>query len=106
MKRLSVTTLAVIALGLCVSSRAAQAATLTLAPGSDALLTNLFLLQGAGVSASDGGDPIAPVPYQSPSVGGATGSMSFTPVGSGDQADVRFSVSLFSDSDPYVLTGS
>ncbi len=95
-----------IAFGVSISAPAAEAATLTLAPGPAGYYTNLFLLQGGGVYASDGGNPIAPVPYEWPSAGaGQSGSMSLS-FGAGGEADVRFSVSLFSDENPYVRTGS
>jgi hypothetical protein len=57
------------------------------------------------VSDSTGGNPIPPGSYPGPAITSGVGSMSLTPV-AGDQADVRFTVSLFSDASPYVLTGS
>jgi hypothetical protein len=97
-----------LALWLVVPSRYSGAATLTLSPAASLYGTNNdIFLQGIGVVASAGGNPIPPS-YDTlgPAIGGATGSMTLTPVGAGDQFDVRFSLSLFSDANPYVLTGS
>jgi hypothetical protein len=110
--RRGLTTLALaVALGASLSPRTSGAYTLTLSPAASLYdAGNTFFLSGIGVGASVGESPIPPTSLYGglppPPIGTATGSMSLTPVGAGDQFDVRFSVSLFSDSDPYVLTGS
>src|SRR5215831_4351807 len=97
-----------LAIGVFVPLQASNASTLTLSPAASLYGTNNdFFLIGIGVHASDGSNPI-PFSYETfgPPIGGATGSMTLTPLGTGDQFDVRFSVSLFSDANPYVLIGS
>src|SRR5258705_7500688 len=95
-----------IALGISISSGSSHATTLTLSPAASLFDSgNVFFLQGLGVNASVGGNPIPPLSLYGPPIGVATGSMSLTPVGPGE-FDVRFSVSLFSDENPYLLTGS
>src|SRR5258706_13322224 len=102
----SLSVLVAIALVFSVSSRSSHATTLTLSPAASLLdAGNTFFLSGIGVRASDGANPIPSPPFYGPPIGSATGSMSLTPVGPGE-FDVRFSVSLFSDANPYVLTGS
>jgi hypothetical protein len=65
---------------------------------------NAIFLGTINVSAN--GVNLIPTSYPGPSITSGTGSMTLTPVGAGDEADVRFSVSLFSDSSPFVMTGS
>src|SRR5258705_721315 len=86
-----------VALVLCPLPRTSRSATLTLGQDAHSYFPNLFSLDGAGVSASDGSVPIAAIPYspQWPSIPASGGSMSLDYVGAGDQVQVRFSVSLF-----------
>jgi hypothetical protein len=97
--------LVALALGLCVSSRPSEAASLALASTWHFTFT-------VGVFASDGSSPI-PFPSIPPSYpdpvpateGLAGGTMSLDLVG-GQEADLSFSLSMFSDGQPYVATGS
>jgi hypothetical protein len=96
----SVGVVVAIALAISSSSRSSEAASLTFASGRFAA--------NIGVFASDGTSPIPGQYPNSPDpaldgLGG--GTMSLTPVGA-SQAGMSLSFSIFSDSHPYLATGS
>ncbi|HTO71311.1 MAG TPA: PEP-CTERM sorting domain-containing protein [Myxococcota bacterium] len=93
---------------VCPVPGTSRAATLTLGQDSHSYFPNLFDFVGAGVTASDGSTPIAPVPYapRTPAIPASGGSMSLDYINGGSQVQVQFSVSLFSDADPFIQTGT
>src|SRR5215471_10296495 len=95
-------------LAVCPVPRSSHAATLTLGQDAHSYFPNWFDLFGAGVTASDGSTPIAPVPYgpRTPAIPASGGSMSLDYINGGSQVQVRFSVSLFSDANPFIQTGT
>lgn len=88
---------ALIGLGLLVSSGTSTAATLTVSH------TVRLTLSGIGVVASDGGDPIARDWYYAPTNPVLGGAMELAV---GDDVQLSFDFSLFSDEAPLVLTGT
>ena len=101
---------AVLGLALALSSAplSSRAVTLPLGVDSHTFFPNLFGFGGAGVSASDGSVPIAalPPPFGTPTIPASGGSLTLDYINGGSQAEVRFSVSLFSDTDPFIQTGT
>lgn len=98
-----------VALGLSSAPVIARAMTLPLGVDSHTFGPNEFIsFVAAGVSASDGSVPIAPIPYSpyNQHIPASGGSMSLDYINGGSQVEVRFSVSLFSDADPFVQTGT
>jgi hypothetical protein len=97
-----------LALALSAAPPTSRAATLTLGQDSHSFFPNLFDLDGAAVTASDGSVPIAgaPLGFTTPSIPASGGSMSLDYINGGSDVQVRFSVSLFSDANPFVQTGT
>jgi len=101
--------LLLLSLALSSAPLSSRAATLPLGEDSHTFYPNEFInFTGAGVTASDGSVPIAAIPYSSaiqhiPATGG---SMNLDYINGGTQVAVSFSVSLFSDANPFVQTGT
>ncbi|HTO54821.1 MAG TPA: PEP-CTERM sorting domain-containing protein [Myxococcota bacterium] len=99
-------------LGLAIALSAAplhsRAATLPLGTDSHTFFPNLFGFVGGGVTASDGSTPVPGSPYSAsvPSIPASGGSMTIDYINGGSQVEARFDVTLFSDADPFVQTGT
>jgi hypothetical protein len=104
MRRVSVL---LVALTLCSAPLTSRAVTLPLGVDSHTFFPNLFSVFTGGVTASDGSVPIAHTPpLTSITIPATGGSLTYDYINGGSQAEVRFSVSLLSDADPFVQTGT